>query len=414
MARRQNSPHRRVRRAFDRDGLKRVCEMYELDFPAAYPDLTRHIIEEREVDNFYYFADRGSDILFVAHLDTVVAHANRLCDFAETKAGPVGHSGAFDDRLGAYIGLELMPKLLGFGWADILLTVGEESGRSTAEFFTSEKAYNWVIEFDRKGTDVVMYKYHDFETAKLVRDSGAVTGNGTVSDISYMESLGVKCFNWGTGYDGNYHSVKGFVYLEDTYKMVIHFLRFHAANAGVRLPHEKKVVKSYVHSTWPSHGSTRWLGGKREKYVSGKGWVADDIGSSRVGDNRVWNKDLKCFVCKDPKKTTVWIQGVEYPSYEAYLKGLDKKDKWDDDNEFELHGHRWRWNPESGHYEDLDDDKGVEVAGVRYDSYPDWWNATHGPDEQVDEKGDWAPPADVVDDIEGSNAMWAGTLWGHG
>ena len=43
------------------------------------------------------------------------------------------HSGALDDRLGAYIILDLLPKL-GIN-VDVLLTVGEEQGRSTANFF---------------------------------------------------------------------------------------------------------------------------------------------------------------------------------------------------------------------------------------------------------------------------------------
>jgi hypothetical protein len=287
MGRRRNSPHNQVRRAFDRAALKRVCEMHEDDFPDEYPDLETWVIEERTYDDYYYYADHGSDILFVAHLDTVVAHDKRMASYAETKAGPVIHSGSLDDRLGAYIGLELLPAL-GVN-LDILLCVGEESGRSTAEFFNTDKSYNWLIEFDRKEDDVVMYQYHDLDTADLVRACGAKVGHGSFSDIAELEHLGVKAFNWGTGYSGNYHSVKGYAYLHDTYTMVAHFLKFYAANSEVRLPHEKRKVNQWHGGG--SYGGYGWSGGGYgsygkssgtpkssigKKWVAGKGWVDKD------------------------------------------------------------------------------------------------------------------------------------------
>lgn len=311
MSRRQNSPHRRVRRAFDRAALKRVCEMHEHEFPTQYPDLGTYVTEERQYNNYFYFADRGSDILFVAHLDTVVHHEDRLCDFAETKAGPVVHSGTLDDRLGAYIGLELIPKLLGDNWADVLLTVGEESGQSTAEFFdpalhAGGKQYKWIIEFDRKGTDVVMYSYQDFETSARVRDIGAVVGHGSVSDISYMTGLGCKAFNWGTGYGGDYHSVKGYAYLMDTYKMVLLFLKFYAANKDTMLPHTKGSGRGKGSSGYSGYG------------YSGGGYGGSDW-RSRSSGSRWWDRD------DDDDK--IVIGGKVYDSYEDWWK-----DKYPDED----------------------------------------------------------------------------------
>lgn len=346
MSRKRNSLHNRVRRAFDRPALKRVCEMHELDFPTHYPDLKIEIVEERKHNNFYYFADHGSDILFVAHLDTVVAHEQRLADFAETKAGPVIHCGSLDDRLGAYIGLELLPALgLTFDW---LLTVGEESGQSTAEFFDPKgKEYKWVIEFDRKGTDVVMYQYDDTDTRKLVRECGAKTGHGSFSDIAELEHLGVKCFNWGAGYDGNYHSVKGYAYLEDTYLMVGNFIKFWWANKDTRLPHEKKKYGK-------SHGGYGWGGWDDYDY----GYGSRSVGGAT---KRRWDSVTKSWVDIDSDGKDVVKDLVRSGDSGGY------------------HGH--------GYDDRFDNDPVVEgkvrVNGRNYDSYEDWWKEAH-PDEKID------------------------------
>jgi hypothetical protein len=245
----QNSPYKRVRRAFDRPTLKRVCEADELDFAVTY-DLHTEVVE-RAFNNVYFFGDRGSDILFVAHLDTVVHPKQRRCAFVDTAGGPVVYSGALDDRLGAYIGLELLPSL-GIQH-DILLTVGEESGQSTAEFFDPkrhhDRDYNWMIEFDRGGTDVVMYQYEDPETVELVSDCGARVEGGIFSDISYLEHLEIKGFNWGVGYQ-DYHGPRSHAYLDDTYMMVGHYLKFHEANADLYLPHDNRYTYGRRKKAW--------------------------------------------------------------------------------------------------------------------------------------------------------------------
>jgi hypothetical protein len=174
-------------------------------------------------------------VLAVAHLDTVVSQKGRAPRFRSTEKGPLITSGALDDRLGAYVILHLLPKL--GVTCDWLLTVGEESAASTAEFFKPGKNYDHVIEFDRGGTDVVMYQYEDGPSRRAVQASGAAVGAGSFSDIAYLEHLGVKAFNWGVGYRGDYHSERGYAYLRDTFAMVEKYLRFHAQNAGTAMPH---------------------------------------------------------------------------------------------------------------------------------------------------------------------------------
>lgn len=225
-----------LRAEFDRDALKMICEMHELDFGDRF-DLSKTTIKDAwSPEDYYFFRDNGSRILAVAHLDTCVRPDQRTANFVTLADGEeVVYSGALDDRLGAYTILDLLPRL-GIE-VDILLTVGEESGCSTAEHFMPEKRYDWMIEFDRGGTDVVMYQYDDAGTRQLVRDCGAKPADGIFSDISYLEHLGIKGFNWGVGYR-DYHSTRGHAYIEDYLMMMGFFMEFHADNVGTHMFHE--------------------------------------------------------------------------------------------------------------------------------------------------------------------------------
>ena len=219
---------------FDAEALIRICQMREGSFAKVY-GMTTVEVDQPAPANYYHFKDNGSDILAVAHLDTVAGRKARTARIVDTEAGPVVHSRALDDRLGAYVILDMLPKLgLTFDW---LLTTGEESGLSTAAFFDAPKKYRWIIEFDRGGTDVVMYHYEDSECVHRVRACGAKVGRGSFSDISYLDHLGVKAFNWGVGYQ-DYHGPRAHAYLEDTFEMVDKFLTFHAAFGDVTMPHD--------------------------------------------------------------------------------------------------------------------------------------------------------------------------------
>ncbi len=226
-----------VHAAFDPDMLKDLCTTWDFSDYAEKYTLPG---DER----FYWYQDNGSDILAVAHLDTV--QTDRTCQVLDTAAGPLAVSGALDDRLGAYVILELLPTL-GIT-CDILLTTDEEMGQSTAREFSQDfdgKDYNWIIQFDRAGTDVVMYQYETSEYVKMVEDAGARVGMGSYSDISELDDLGCAAFNWGVGYQ-DYHSPRSHAWLNDTFKMVARFMRFHEANATTFLPHKDE----YVHDAW--------------------------------------------------------------------------------------------------------------------------------------------------------------------
>lgn len=218
----------RVEDAFDPAALKDICERLEIDFGdyAQFFDLGQ--------GDFYYHADNGADILAVGHLDTV--QQDRTCQITETASGLLATSGGLDDRLGVYVILDLLPKL--DVQVDWLLTTNEEQGASTAAEFTTEKNYNWIIEFDRGGTDVVMYQYEEPYLVDLVEACGARVGQGIFSDISVLDHLGCAAFNWGVGYQ-DYHSARSHAWLDDTFRMVARFVKFYKANKDLRFTYEE-------------------------------------------------------------------------------------------------------------------------------------------------------------------------------
>lgn len=278
----------KIEQAFSRKALRRVCEADELSFGDAYDMDMYHVVDQPAPDNFYFYKDNGSNILAVAHLDTVGHAEDRRCRFVVTEGGgTVVFSRALDDRLGAYIILELLP-LLGLNY-DILLTVGEESGRSTAAYFEPPKGklYDYMIEFDRGGTDVVMYQYDDAEVRQLVKDCGARVGDGSFSDISYLGHLEVKGFNWGVGYQ-DYHGPRAHAFLDDTFAMLSRYLTFAEQNEGVAMPH-------YADGDDDGYG-TKWRAGWLDwddcgsEYDGKHSWSADETPEYDEDDPLSWNE----------------------------------------------------------------------------------------------------------------------------
>lgn len=164
------------------------------------------------------YRDNGANVLGVAHLDTVMARAPRFC-----KGGRVVVCPQLDDRLGAWALLKELPRL-GVS-VDILLTDGEESGNSTAQYFTPPKKYNWIFSFDRAGSDVVLYEYETPKRKALLRDYGFRVGWGSFSDICWLNHLGVTGFNFGIGYH-NQHTPKCYAKLRTTNRQASRFACF--------------------------------------------------------------------------------------------------------------------------------------------------------------------------------------------
>lgn len=204
----------------------------------------------------YTFQDNGSDVLGVAHLDTVQGGS-------ESSILKVGRervllSPRLDDRLGVYIITRLLPRL-GIK-CDWLLTTGEEIGSSSAEFFISDKTYNWSFSFDRAGTDVVLYQFDHKALRKLLRKAGFTIGQGMFSDLSFID-IGCSGINFGCGYQDN-HSRWAYARLSDTFKMVKLFARFWGKYHNVRLPYNDAT---------PDWGTRGYYSGV---YGSGYGYAA--------------------------------------------------------------------------------------------------------------------------------------------
>lgn len=247
---------RAVRAAFDAEMLKDLCVRQDfseyaerVDLPprtsgwssygkGAFSNLS-NLGTTSTHERFYYYKDNGSDILAIAHLDSVQDDGH--CEVIETNAGLLAVSGTLDDRLGVYVILEMLPKL-GIT-CDWLLTTDEEIAASTAEEFSSAKQYNWMFQFDRGGTDVVMYEYETHELCDLVEEAGGNVGQGTFSDICQLDHLKCAGMNWGVGYR-DYHGPRAHAWLEDTFRQVARFQKFYEANYDLDLPHTPRWARS--------------------------------------------------------------------------------------------------------------------------------------------------------------------------
>ena len=193
--------------------------------------------EQKTPGGSAWFKDNGASVLAIAHLDSRQPFLH--FDVARLKPDTLIYCPTLDDRLGAYIILDWLQAA--DIKVDILLTDHEEKGRSTAgDFqFPAGKKYNWMFSFDRMGTDVVMYNYRDSLTASMLEKHGWKVGYGSYSCISELEDLGIKGFNFGTGYY-NYHSEYAYASRNDIIANLRRFQNFYNEYVDVELPHEMK------------------------------------------------------------------------------------------------------------------------------------------------------------------------------
>lgn len=207
--------------------------------------------------SYHLFYDRGADILAVAHLDTygdIYKHFSRI----ENRI----YNASLDDRLGAYLILSYLSHLP----YDILLTIGEESGNSTAQYFETDKQYNWIFEFDRGGIDTVLYQYEDLETIDLIESFGWRAGIGSFSDISCLSHLNCKAFNFGAGYY-EAHDPYSYMVINDTQKSAQQFESMFEQYKNVSLPHDESMEYYAYYNPKFWHDSNKWKG--YDNYTNG-------------------------------------------------------------------------------------------------------------------------------------------------
>lgn len=202
-------------------------------------------------DGSYIFIDRGADILAVAHRDTVCNANNKFrYDSQELRV----YTPTLDDRLGCTILLDILDKMLPKNSYDILLTEGEETGRSTAKWFQPPpgKKYKWMFEMDRGGTDIVHYQFTDPPWINSLKATGIKLERGAFSDICYLDHLDICGVNWGVAYY-QYHSPNAYCNLDETVAMVKKFAEFFLEHKDIYYPHDAQMYdkmgerKSYTY-----------------------------------------------------------------------------------------------------------------------------------------------------------------------
>lgn len=185
-----------------------------------FKDFKPFVLDYSIPDQRRIFVDNGSDVLLVAHADTVVKpRIDRIKDNVLYGAG-------FDDRVGCWTAYMLSLELN----CDLLITDLEEACKSTAKFHDC-KNYNWIVEFDRMSDDVVTYDLDNDDFLKDLEEFWDV-GFGSYSDISSLKTESC-CFNLGIGYE-NAHSKNSSIDLTILSKQIELFKEFYKLHAGTK------------------------------------------------------------------------------------------------------------------------------------------------------------------------------------
>ena len=170
------------------------------------------------VEDGYVYAHGTFPVLLVAHLDTV--HKDRVETFfynqkTQAYSSPQGIGG--DDRCGIYMVLEIVKKYN----CSVLFCEDEEIGMVGASKFTEadfakDLEFNYIIEFDRKGSDdAVFYDCDNQEFEAFICKDFYKSSWGTFSDISTLAPfLGCAAVNLSCGYY-NAHTTQEYVVIPE-------------------------------------------------------------------------------------------------------------------------------------------------------------------------------------------------------
>lgn len=258
--------------------------------------------------------DRDAKALAVGHIDTVVPHAQGRFKMETVESNVQGkninivHHPHHDDRLGIATMMEVLP--LHNVKFDILITDFEETGSSTAKMFSpwwdtdeapkDKPAYNHLVEFDRGGSDVVLYHFgvgDDEDTKKFKAAVGDCWGDknigrGSYTDIVSLPNLGCKGLNVGIGYK-NPHAITGYTTLEHYAYGIQTYLEFYNKHGDTHFNHT--YVKPVKTTTWNSKTSKKKL--NWETFCESMGEIIDPT-------NNMWfgiDSDENCMVMPEEK-----------------------------------------------------------------------------------------------------------------
>ena len=272
------------------------------------------VLDEDEWRHHAFIPGKGDDanILVVAHMDSVAKPSQ-----------PRFHKQSFyaptvDNRIGFFIATKWLPSV-GI-YPDVLLTDHEEMANSTAKWFSTEKQYRWMVQFDRMDMDVALYQYRTDEMEKAVEGVGMTPTHGSYTCICDLEDLGCAGFNWGVGYR-DYHGPGAHVNLDELTHNLRAFKKFW--DAYHEHTFEFKVTKyrsySYGYGTWNREYTTsssynrnhyhwpkgRWTGG-----INGR-WVSDE----KDEDTTDWYINKECIQCKKPPTHVRFTEATNRPVY---------------------------------------------------------------------------------------------------
>lgn len=261
--------------------LRRRCEQ---KIPDIIAEVGGRVLQT--TDGPLVWVQRGAPVLAVVHMDFVpVVHKWGF----DEKRGRVW-SPRLDDRMGLFVLLDVLPAL--GVHVDLLLTDSEEVGRSTARYFTDElkncglldaHPYNWCVQFDRRGDDVVLYDY-EASTAweAALSGHGFKIGCGSFSDISSLTDLGVCAVNIGCGYHHE-HSTRCYGEISELARNVALFESFYRDNSGKRFDYTETMRDDYYSRSYGSYGRgydvVSWRRGDDIGYPAGH--LADDDATER-------------------------------------------------------------------------------------------------------------------------------------
>lgn len=259
----------RIKNLFDVEKLKTRCQQSISSLLGTKePNEPPHMLSVFQ----YRFINNGGSVLAVAHTDTAFNTIQQEFRVFGYGKDTVVMSPSLDDRLGVYVVLDLLP-LMGVK-VDVLLTDGEEFGASSAENFVTTKQYNWIVEFDRCGSDVVTY---DYDWEDVLRPFFKVEV-GSFSDIVDLKQLNCMGFNVGIGYH-NEHTMYCCANMTELEKQLLLFKRFWDVNKDVYFEQKLKVIKKFTYSSnWNSYNRNTQLLHEEEVYGLSEKELEEEFG----------------------------------------------------------------------------------------------------------------------------------------
>lgn len=244
--------------------FKKICKMTQ---PEVKKYMNKFFLDNHYAvvnENGFLYAipeDNRVSVLLVAHMDTVhKEQCKEIKDENGKLSSPQGIGG--DDRCGVYMIMNIVKELR----CPVLLTEDEEKGGIGANKFVGatydctdengkkiKKKYineldvNYMIEFDRRGSnDAVYYSCDNKDFKKFVEENSGMKENfGSYSDIStIMPASKIAGVNFSCGYY-NPHQTNEYVMFDEMTDVI------EAAKILIKEPCEKPF--EYVAKVWPKY-----------------------------------------------------------------------------------------------------------------------------------------------------------------